>query len=411
MVIGTSSLRRALGVAVPAALLLGAGLAPAEAARKVPPPVPSTGHQLPFVCSQAWVGGMRGNHSPSKWAIDFNRIGDVGKPVVATAAGVVTTANGTSKSGYGHYVVVDHGNGESSLYAHLKSVQVALGSTVDQGTLVGVVGSTGNVTGPHLHYEQKVGKAVAAPHFAHLPFAGGTLASANCSDVPLAGNMQGDRAAELTVFRRTQTGGFLIQQPGGAQPRVVGFGTATDEPVLGDWNGDGVAEPGVYSVRGRRFKLADPNGLINLKFGARGDRPVAGNWDGTGGWEVGVFRPVGATFQLRGANGAVTTVQLGDANDVPVTGDWNGDGRTDIGVFDRASAVFTLRHLDAAGAAVISSVQFGLAGDLPVPGDWDGNGTMELGTWTPSTAVFNQRQADANGAPRAVAQVQFGRPR
>jgi murein DD-endopeptidase MepM/ murein hydrolase activator NlpD len=54
---------------------------------------------------------------------------------------------------YGRYVVVDHGDGASSLYAHLSAAWVALGQRVDQGTLIGRVGESGNVTGPHLHLE------------------------------------------------------------------------------------------------------------------------------------------------------------------------------------------------------------------------------------------------------------------
>ncbi len=403
---------RALAVLiVPAAGLALLGGTPVDAASRKAEPVPVTRYQLPFLCQQAWSGGMRARHSPSPNAIDFNRTADEGKPVLAAAAGVVVTANATGRTGYGRYVVLDHGNGESSLYAHLKRVLVKVGATIDQGALLGVVGSTGNSTAPHLHFEQKVGRQVVPAYFSGLSFSSSTLASTNCPDVPLAGNTDGDRAAEVVVFRRTQPASFIMA-PAGAAPRVVSFGGATDEPLLGDWNGDGVAEPGVWSPRGRRFKLAAPGGVVSLKLGMSSDRPVAGDWNGDGTWEVGVFRPSRAMFRLRATTGALTNVSLGNADDVPVTGDWNGDGRTDVGVYDRATAVFTLRSVDAAGVAAISTVQFGAVGDLPAVGDWNGDGTTDLGTWTPATAVFNQRQSpDAAGADRAPAAVQFGNPR
>lgn len=59
-------------------------------------------------------------------------------------------------SGYGNYVVIDHGGGVTTLYAHLSYVKVAEGEMVSQGTVLGVTGSTGASTGPHLHYEVRI---------------------------------------------------------------------------------------------------------------------------------------------------------------------------------------------------------------------------------------------------------------
>ncbi len=75
-----------------------------------------------------------------------------GKPVYATRAGKVITAI-TSNSGYGIYVLIDHGDGYSSLYAHMSARYVNSGDSVSKGQMIGRVGSTGNSTGPHLHFE------------------------------------------------------------------------------------------------------------------------------------------------------------------------------------------------------------------------------------------------------------------
>lgn len=74
-----------------------------------------------------------------------------GTPVIARAAGIVTHAGGMGT--YGNTVVVDHGGARTSLYAHLSAVNVAVGDHVDPGAVVGLVGSTGRSTGPHLHFE------------------------------------------------------------------------------------------------------------------------------------------------------------------------------------------------------------------------------------------------------------------
>lgn len=79
--------------------------------------------------------------------------GWLGAPVTASDAGYVVLAGGGWNSGYGNYVIVDHGNGFTTLYAHLNSVFVKPGETVSRGQQVGTMGNTGNSTGPHLHFE------------------------------------------------------------------------------------------------------------------------------------------------------------------------------------------------------------------------------------------------------------------
>ena len=83
---------------------------------------------------------------------DITGGGISGKPVYATRAGKVISAV-TSYSGYGIYVLIDHGDGYSSLYAHMSARYVSTGDTVSKGQMIGRVGSTGNSTGPHLHFE------------------------------------------------------------------------------------------------------------------------------------------------------------------------------------------------------------------------------------------------------------------
>jgi murein DD-endopeptidase MepM/ murein hydrolase activator NlpD len=75
-----------------------------------------------------------------------------GAPVVAADSGMVVYA-GSIGGGYGNMVMIDHGNGYHTLYAHLSSVLVSCGQSVYQGSLIALSGSTGNSTGPHLHFE------------------------------------------------------------------------------------------------------------------------------------------------------------------------------------------------------------------------------------------------------------------
>jgi len=77
-----------------------------------------------------------------------------GTPILASASGEVIVAKGSGwNGGYGSYVVIRHGNGTQTLYAHLSGVQVSVGETVYQGQTIGNMGSTGKSTGTHLHFE------------------------------------------------------------------------------------------------------------------------------------------------------------------------------------------------------------------------------------------------------------------
>lgn len=76
----------------------------------------------------------------------------VGTPVVATGDGVVEETERTRR-GSGNRIVIDHGYGLKSVYAHLNDIEVRRGATVTRGEIIGTVGNTGLSAGPHLHYE------------------------------------------------------------------------------------------------------------------------------------------------------------------------------------------------------------------------------------------------------------------
>ncbi len=79
----------------------------------------------------------------------------IGTPVVATALGKVVEREYSSS--YGNYVVVAHGNGIRTLYAHLNAFKCELGESVRRGQVIGLLGNTGRSTGPHVHYEVRQG--------------------------------------------------------------------------------------------------------------------------------------------------------------------------------------------------------------------------------------------------------------
>lgn len=78
--------------------------------------------------------------------------GTIGDPITAADNGIVTTAE-YQENGYGNIIIIDHQNGIHTWYAHLNGIDVAVGDIVKKGDLIGELGDTGYVTGPHLHFE------------------------------------------------------------------------------------------------------------------------------------------------------------------------------------------------------------------------------------------------------------------
>jgi len=123
-------------------------------------------------CGGGLVGGgfgwpandhsISGNpYGPGHLGIDI--AANEGDPVYAASAGVVTMAQGGYNYGYGNVVQIDHGNGYVTVYAHLSQYNVAACTSVGQGTLIGLAGSTGNAFGSHLHFEIRYGGSNVNP--------------------------------------------------------------------------------------------------------------------------------------------------------------------------------------------------------------------------------------------------------
>jgi murein DD-endopeptidase MepM/ murein hydrolase activator NlpD len=97
-----------------------------------------------------FLSGFDYSPATNHHAIDID--GDLGDAIYAADNGVVVYA-GWNNWGYGNVVVINHGNGWQTLYAHLSTYNVGCGQSVWQGTVIGAFGSTGKSSGPHLHYE------------------------------------------------------------------------------------------------------------------------------------------------------------------------------------------------------------------------------------------------------------------
>ncbi len=370
-------------------------------------PAAGPNFEMPFLCGEKWTGTSRSYHSPSRFAVDFNAPNDNGHIVVATAAGTVSKVVFSTRS-YGVYVVIDHGNGVSSLYAHLQTTWLTVGMRVDQGQAIGLLGSTGNSSGPHLHHEEKLGSTVIPPYFHRTLWKmGSTAASQNCPDTPLIGDWDGNGTANVGIVRRTPTGTSVLQK----RPKsvvTVPFGTGWDTYLAGDFDADPKDDLAVRSPNSSIFRMRTANGATSsITYGTATLIGLVGDWDGNGLSDVGTWRYDLGQFALR-MNGKTKLISLPNLGDRPVTGDWDGDKLWEVGVYDSDTATFSLRS----SSGKVTTIKWGSPGDIPVSGDWNGDGRTDVGVWTPTTATFALRflAAGSNTTVRTKTIV-FGNPR
>ncbi len=92
------------------------------------------------------------DYSPETNHRGIDLAGETGEPIYAVDAGVIVYA-GWNEWGYGNMIMIDHGTGWQSLYAHLSAINVVCGQSVDMGTVIGALGNTGRSSGSHLHFE------------------------------------------------------------------------------------------------------------------------------------------------------------------------------------------------------------------------------------------------------------------
>jgi len=123
-------------------------------------PLPA-GHIITSPFGWRNIGRGREFHS----GIDIAGGSVMGKPIVAADGGTVKLANynPNNSSGYGMYIIIDHGGGFTTLYAHCSAIKVNVGDKVTKGQEIALVGQTGDATGPHLHFEVRINGVAVNP--------------------------------------------------------------------------------------------------------------------------------------------------------------------------------------------------------------------------------------------------------
>ena len=187
---------------------------------------------------------------------------------------------------------------------------------------------------------------------------------------------------------------------------AINYGIPGDDPVVGDWDGNGTTTIGIY--RSGYFYLRNENtpGFAEnvFSFGQPGDQPIAGDWNGDGVDSIGVYRPANGQFLLRNSNSEGTadaSFYLGNVGDVGIVGDWDGDGFDTTGVFRPSNGIVYLKNKNETGFADVA-LHYGIPGDKPVMGDWNNDGIDTIGVYR--NGLFYLRNENTSG----FAEIVFG---
>jgi hypothetical protein len=172
-------------------------------------------------------------------------------------------------------------------------------------------------------------------------------------------------------------------------PWLRAVGTSQLYIASGDYDGDGIDDPGIY-VRSNAewFVMGSCKGWQHWFFGLPNDDiPAPGDYDGDGTNDMAVFRKSTATWYILGTKSNIPSVQFGATNDVPIPADFNGDGVTERVLFRPSTSQWIIYGNP-------TPIVFGAPTDIPVPADYDGDGQADYAVWRPSEAkwyIFGSR--------------------
>ncbi len=321
-------------------------------------------------------------------------------------------------------VYVQHSDGSVAWYGHMKNGSLTskpIGSTVIAGEKLGIVGSSGSSTGPHLHFE-----LYNASGQLQDPYEGpcNTLnsftwwASQPAYDVPRINNLMTGSGApvfptcpttetknEKRFFKSGETvfaSAYYRDQPAGVQTAYSIL--RPDGSVFSNWSHSSTQTYlASYWYWSRVLPANAPRGVWRFTATFNGtpyERTFIVNgtpqfdYDGDGKTDHSVFRPSNGAWYLQRSTAGFQGIQFGASGDKLAPADYDGDGKTDIAIYRPSSGTWYI--LRSSTGTVMYPV-FGSAEDLPAPGDYDGDGKADLNVFRPSQGTWYRQNSSTGG--------------
>ncbi len=221
-------------------------------------------------------------------------------------------------------------------------------------------------------------------------------------DDPVEGDYDGDGKTDLAIFRPS-TNMWWILKSSDTSYYSVAFGSSGDLPAQADFDGDGKTDIAVYRPSTGTWYISQSSNssTVEGQFGLSTDTPAPKDFDGDGRADLAVWRSSNKTFySSNSSNNALQTATFTQSSTIPVPADYDGDGRSDYAIREATTANWIIRNSSNNQTDTISWQQ---AGDLEVQNDYDGDGKVDIAVWRSSNGNWYIRKSGSSGALRQEA--------
>ena len=230
-------------------------------------------------------------------------------------------------------------------------------------------------------------------------------------DDPVEGDYDGDGKTDFSVFRPLTNTWYLIYSSTSTTAQFT-FGASDDVPAPADFDGDGKTDPALYRPDTGVWYISQSSNaqIITPQFGNSTDVIAPADYDGDGRADIAVWRSSNQAFySINSSNALTQIVGLGQAG-APVSADYDGDGKADHAVFNSSTGNWHIRH--SSTPTLLSTIPWGSSIDIPVQNDYDADGKCDIAVWrtqnTPGYSDVGSWYILQSASGNSVRQVQWG---